>query len=586
MPFSWRFSKVLAFGLLAGAAADAQPTLPLDSCSLLAPPPQVGPVSRPAIAFPAADHRFLHSSIHLQGLRARSKWAGGLIHRMPVSTGFDGFTSAVVVDNPDPVDFLTVRIDYFDHNGVLVGTSLPPPIPPEGFHTEAATPLASSLGVGSARVRALTGKGVLGAVLLHTVCAGGICDPDRPLSLNHRPPGASSAQQLQVVQEKTELWWGPLPLTLTSGNNFFNHQAPFFWVVNPNNAPNAIRVDLVFFDRATGLSTPVAWRSLVLPPFGTLLEKSGPHLTGPPGLWDDFQARYATLGTGDFDVLVHVTSDSGLPILGDGVMTSFVQNVRFRMVSHMLANTPSSLLTDPDFSEIPGGIIQTYIGLMNAGTAASSVRVEYFNRSGGAIGSSSFFLAPDQSVRIVPGTFGYPLVASGFGWARITGCEGDRLVGWSVREIVQVPGGPEQHHKAFGETLDGNNGQEPGTGFVVTDANGQSWLRKVAPLTRITPAFAWPGYTTFLNPWAANTGTYQLRFDNAVGTECAAATFAGIPWGMTSTTYDDDLQPPPLACVGTVSGRVDVGGRPIQGMSILGDPYDEYGIPDFALPAF
>jgi hypothetical protein len=233
----------------------------------------------------------------------------------------------------------------------------------------AQTPWPPTFGAGAGAHR----QGSAGR-LLHTICVGVLCDDDQPFSLHGRPPGASSAQQLQVVQEKTELWWGPLPLTLTSGIDFFNGEAPFFWVVNPNNAPNKIRVDLVLFDRVTGLSTPVAWRSLQLPPFGTLLEKSGPHLTGPPGLWDHFQSLYTTLGTGDFDVLVHVTSDSGLPILGDGVMTDFQGNggKRFRMVSHMLANTPSSLLLDPDFSEAPGGIIQTYIGLMNGGTAARS----------------------------------------------------------------------------------------------------------------------------------------------------------------------------------------------------------------------
>ena len=514
------------------------------ACVAIANPFPTGVTVRPNSPFPAndcifgsgvnGDHCFIHSSTHINGLRAREKWASGLLQTPSPSSGFQGFTSAVVVNNPDPLFTLMVQIDYFDHTGIIpTGTSGPFPINPEGTHIEAATLLGGS-GVGSARVT-VTGcsgptsdcPGIVGAVLLHTRCLyGTFCDTEPPFPY----PGMSSMQQLQAVQDtKTELWWGPLPLTTVSPVDFFNSEAPFFWVVNPNNVPNKIRVDLVAYDRIAGTSIPFTWRNITLNPFGTLLEKTGPHLTTPPlsGLWDQFIAWYGTLGTNDFDILVHVTSESGLPILGDGVMTDVygddmsidpptqVFGKRFRMASHMLANTPNWQLIDPDFSYDPNGIIQTEIGVWNTGTAdAGPLTIQYYNRNGVLVSTGNIpSLPPNRSVRIHPGVFGYPTVQVGYGWARISGCTGGaKLVGWTVREILETPGNEPHYHKAFGEILDGNNDAEPGKGFQVTDANGNAWNRKVAPIQRADPSWYWPGYVTFANTSTGNVGPYWFRF--------------------------------------------------------------------------
>ena len=609
-------------GLCAAQAAPAQvigPVTPVGPLCMLTPSPvPTGVTATPNPPFPAndcifgsgvnGDHCFIHSSTHLQGLRAHEKWAGGLLYTPPASSGFQGFTSAVVVDNPDPAFTLAVQIDYFDHNGALVGTSVPPPINPEGTHIEAAMPLAGSLGVGSARVT-VTGcsgptsdcPGLVGAVLLHTRCLyGTFCDTEPPFPY----PGMSSMQQLQIVQDaKTELWWGPLPLTTVSPVDFFNSEAPFLWVVNPNNAPNQIRVDLVAYDRVAGTSIPFTWRNITLPPFGTLLEKTGPHLVTPPlaGLWDQFIAWYGTLGANDFDILVHVTSESGLPILGDGVMTDVygdddtgvdppgqVPLKRFRMASHMLANTPNWQLIDPDFSYDPNGIIRTEIGVWNTGTAdAGPLRIEYYNRNGVLVSTGNIpSLPPNRSVRIHPGVFGYPAVQVGYGWARISGCTtGAKLVGWTVREILETPGNEPHYHKAFGEILDGNNALEPGRGFRVTDANGDEWVRKVAPIQRADPSWYWPGYVTFANTAVANVGQYWFRFYDPAGTAGAVCTnpagqpFAGVRWANTSTTLVD----PQTFCFGNQSGRVDITTGFVRGIDVIGDPFYEWGIPGFAL---
>jgi hypothetical protein len=609
------FGPLLALALVAVAIpADAQPGIivvpggpfePHPICVATPNPTPTGVNITPNPPFPVddcsdftaepGDHCFIHSSTHLQGYPAHEKWAGGLLYTPPTSSGFQGFTSAVVVNNPDPFSPTTVLIEFFNHAGTLMLPTTTVPIPAEGTHIEVASRLASSLGVGSARVTVLDGPPIVGAVLLHTRCLyGSFCDTEQPFPT----PGLSSMQQLQVVQNaKTELWWGPLPLTTVSPIDFFNSEMPFLWVVNPNNAFNSIRVDLVAFDRTTGTVTPFTWRNIVLPPFGTLLEKTGPHLTTPPlaGLWDQFFNWYATVLNPDFDFLVHVTSESGLPILGDGVMTDVygddgtidpppqVLLKRFRMASHMLANTPNWRLIDPDFSFEPNGIIRTMIGLFNVGTTnAGPVRIEYFDRLGNLVSTGTIAsLPPNRSERIFPGVFGYPANAVGYGWVRITACNSTaRLVGWTTREILETADEPH-YHKAFGEVLDGNNAAEPGNGFQVFDAFGNPWIRKVAPLVRADPGWYWPGYETAANTSVPNVGPHWFRFYDFTGGTCTnpfGQPFAGVRQNATTTSLVD----PQTFCFGNQSGRLDITTGSVKGIDVLGDPFVEYGIPGFA----
>ena len=297
------------------------------------------------------------------------------------------------------------------------------------------------------------------------------------------------------------------------------------------------------------------------------------------------QAWYAGLGGGgDYDLLVHVKSEAGLPILGDGVMTDFVG--RFDMASHMLANSPDWWLTNPDFSYYPG-YEETVMGIFNVGTAnAGPLFVEYYDGNGTPIGGTGIAsLPPKRSVRLHPGVAGYPSGPVGYGWVRILACNtGARLVGWSVRAILD--NGVEHYHKAFGESLDGILGAEPGAGFSVVDPDGVARLRKVSPIVRFDPFppfFYFPGYETFANTDTANVGSYSFLFYNPGGSLCSSPfPFAGLPWAYTSTTLEDPLVFPLAACVGTGSGRVDVQHGPIKGINVIGDPLDELGIEGFA----
>jgi hypothetical protein len=579
-----------------GAQISVVPVVPAPitaPCILPVDPVPSGSSGTPGDPFPALDHRFVHSSVGLQGLRAKVKYAGGLLHLPSAVPGFGGFTSAIVVDNPDPSTPVVCHIDYFNNNGVLTGTSAGILIQPEGFHVEAATPLAGNFG--SAVITVDSGPEIVGEVLTHTQCVFSECDTD---TANGAIAGASCAQQLQVYQDLNELWGGPYTLTNTSSIDFHNGEAPFFTVVNPNSLSNTIRIDITVFDHATGIVTgPITWRTITIAPNGTHLEKSGPHIPPgqQPGLWDAFISTY--LGGGpipDFDVSVHIVSESGLPILGDSFMTDFFSDnapnhldasgERFDIASTMLANSPKFRLVNPDLSFQPGGIIRTPMAIFNAGPGATgNIRVEYFDRNGALVGSGVIpSLVPGRSARIQPGAFGYPAATVGYGWARFTACTPSaRLVGWAAREIVTVLPPNTQFNKVYADGLVGNGGVEPGPGFAITDTSGSTWTRKVMPLVRTQLGFFWPGYTTFVNNSVPNIGRYRYQFFSPFGSPCTGAgnAFVGLRFAMTSTTLEDPLS----ICGGNQSGRVDHKGGRVEGIHVLGDPFEEFGIPGFAL---
>ncbi|MEM7585064.1 MAG: hypothetical protein AAF560_16855 [Acidobacteriota bacterium] len=574
-------------------------------CPFPADPIPAGPQGRTNEPYPnfQFDHRYDHSGTHLQGVRAREKWAGGLIHT-PLGTNFAAMTGLVIVDNPDPNLVMNATIDFFDALGTNVGTVFRT-IQPEGFAAVAATQLASTFGVGTARVTVTDNSPPLvGATLQHTtqfsVPVGGSTtvfrDGDRPLSTNNLPPGASSKQQLQKKQDTSSLSW-VFPLSLISSVDFYVANLPWFHVINPTATANPISITLTVFDRVAGTVTgPIPWRSVTLPPFGSLTEITGPHLpalgTTNPGLFEFLVPLYSTPGL-DFDVIVNITSTDGLPILGDGYMADVLGPAApggnaIRMTSNMMSSTPGGILTNPEFSyhnPTTGGIQQTLMMVANVGTVdAGPVTIQYFDNSNNLLNAFTVAsLPPNQTLRIEPGALGYPDVIqpiSGFGWARVIPCQ-SRLIGWSVRETLPVAN-LAQYHKAYGEALLNLNGAEPGPGFAVA---AQNPIRKVSPLVRVDstiPTFPWPGYTVAANLATANTGPYNWSFFTALGALCGFTPFPGLQFGNSSWTYEDPL----TFCGGPInlSGRFDITTGEVEGLGILGDPLDEYGFPGFALP--
>ncbi len=570
-------------------------------------PTASGALQRPEPPYLRNDFGYVHSSTHFQGRLAAVKWTGGLIHTPVLDTLLSEFTSAVVVNNPDPVQSVTIRIEYFDHLGNAVGGPVSAVIPPEGTFADGADELTldGGRGFGSARVTVEAGPGIVGATLVHgaRITDGNFEVRDTDSLVNGTPaPGAASMQQLQLKGTNTELWWGPLPVSTVSNVDFFNGEAPIYTVVNPDDTQsNTLSIELKIFNRLTGNVSTVAWRQVTLPPRGSLTDVSGTHLfelgTSPDGLWNVI-GNYTGAAI-DQDFLLHITSLDGLPILGDGIMTDFygqnassnlVPGERFRMASTMLARRPKKELIAPHFSHDPGsdGIVNTLIGITNVGTQdAGIVTIEYFNANGSrhavhAVGS----LPSGESLRIEPGALGYPgNKFNPFGWVQVSSCqEGAQLVGWAVREIQNVNQGTKgyQFHKAYGELLINNGGAEPGLGFAL---DGDT--RKAIPLLRAVRFGDYPGYSTFVNDSVPNLGVYNWRFFDFSGFDCtSSSSFSGLPFGHSSLTYEDSLS---SGCSNAknMSGRVDHASGSISGVTVLGDPLAEYELDDddgFVIP--
>lgn len=626
---------VLALVFVSTVPAAAQ----IPGCLQILEPIPSGQPDRPGVSgtMTTNDHNFIHSSTLLQGLRAKEKWTGTLVYRPPTSTGFEGFTSAVIVDNPDPERTICVYIDYFSEIGTLIQTTGPHSIDPDGFYPEPAYPLAQANGVGAARVRTCDfsedDPGFVGATLLHSRNLFNLVDVDQPFSTNGVPPGMSSMQQLQAVQNTPELWWGPVPVTRFAAADFHNGATPFFTVVNPNPTDVALIVDYYFYDRNTNTTSgPFNWRTVALPAFGSLTELTGPHLaalgTPAPGLWNYINSLHAGGSTPvDLDVIFRIYTEDGQPILGDGVLTDvwkdgtppvgpvttasaatknatetgdetepepepepepvpMVLGKHFRMVSTALNGQTNWFLVSADASRT-NTLVEFIGGVSNLGANTVNARFQYFDRDGNLLSTGTAPLVPGQSVRIEPGAPGYPPGPNLFSWVRVFGCNGnDRLIGWTGHEILEPSPSFSQYHKAFAQTFDGLNVAEPGEGIEISDVSGifESLIRKVAPIQRATPSFQWPGYVTAVNESVSSIGPYRWQFFTENGFNCtiggaSAFYFGGLPWGTTSTTYVDPEvifncpEPNLMGTFDQVTGE-------IEGNDVLGDPFDEWRIID------
>ncbi len=540
-----------------------------------------------------ADYRWIHSSEDLQGRLAYEKWAWGFYQPSGL---FASFRTAVVINNPDPVNTATVTIEYRNTAGAIVGTTPNVTIGPDAFYSEQASPLRFGGGFGSIRVFTSTADSApfLGATLHHSFTWNGRLDnePNTPPDAHH--PGLASMQQLQEIQAGgTQLFLGPLPTTSTAAatHTFLLGNLPTFQVINPNNAVNNVTVFML--GALTGLT--IGPFNVAIPPFGSFIDQNLLNL-----LYNPATNVYALGLAYHDDWLVGVTSTSGLPILGEGLMLDFygpglVPFDRFRMVSVQMQNSPALTLYNPEltYTTTSPPPVHTMMGIANVtGTDIGPVTIQYFNRTTNAVATDTLAtFPPGATQRIAPGEpniFNYPTGV--WDWAvRIRACK-PGLIGWAAREVEPAGGGFQQFRKAYGESLDGANGSEPGNSFTIFDpVLGLNLRRKVSPLDRCGypsdfPAW-WPSYTTFTNFSVSNVGNYFYRFFDRGGNEdtlFGPQPFAGVRFGDVSFTYEDGptnrLCSPFFPLTREQSGRVDHSTGSVRGIDAVGDPLYEWGL--------
>ena len=555
------------------------------------------------------DYHWIHSSVHLQGTQALQKWGACVFFNPPraLTTPVDmtDWRSALVVNNPSPTVTVTARITYRDPAGNTLA-SFSTTLAPEATFVRGAVELRQFGGPGIGSVEVTADHPIVGATLHHfgrMTLSNGLTVTDPDIIPATPVPGANSMQQLQISQDySTTLFSGPFPAANNQIEDFLNGVLPLNCVLNPNNTPATVTV-------ASFISpgTPLTSQTVTIPAFGMFLDTS---------IWAVAEPFYlSNPGPFNLDVIAAAFSN-GNPILGDFLMVDVFGNSttsnlrpgrRFRMGSGMMQNAPALRLINPEHVETgPLAIplvpplpstppVETMMSVANVtGVDIGPVNVTFFNRVGTQVANLSFASLPPGAVqRITPATSGIPQNFAG--WARITACRSG-LIGWTMREVWdqqdpfslnEPPLPPAHFRKVYGEELNGANGSEPGKGFPVVDANGDTWIREVAPLQRAAGNFSnpnwWPGYVNAVNHASSNIGSYWHRFFTLPGVLAGQQNFVGLRFANTSFTYVDPIVNL-IAFPANISGRFDREGGQALGMEAIGDPLQEWGIPLFLGP--
>lgn len=591
-----------------------------------ADPVPFGATVSPSDSFSVKEYAFAHSSTNLQGNPAYRKTAAGLFWNPAGAFGtgvpraFGAFSSAIVVNNPDPNRGTTIRIKYHGSDGALLGTTGPISIPPDGSYTEDARTIGlGSTGVGSASVEVedpMVDAPIVGATMHYfdsvAVPNWGIArDPDAitipSTGQIEGGPGEGSYQQLQETPSMPKgelstydgwLFAGPYRFSNTSGNDFDNGSAPITMIANPHDHAVTVAIVLVAVG-PNGFVADIATRVETIAAHGMLFDD---------WLWNGMHRLSANFtGSYHFEFLSAIIALDGSPLVGDSLVidafgdnqgTSQNRNLnlgrRMRMVSSALPTAPGETyngeLYASDVSTFTptGGtspMIRTVIHAANASlTPTGPITIEYFDHGGTLVGIDTVAgLAPIATLQIGHGEIQTPNFPANLwnGSVRIRGqCQRERLIGWTHREIGRAPSSwPSnyQYFKAYGEELTGANGTEPGIigPMYAATYNGEEVFisRRVAPLVRTwatsTPPY-WPGYTTFTNGFAVgNAGAHVYRFMEHSGFDATnysayqARPLTGLRFGATSLSYEDTDPAPMLplsflnASQGNGSARVD-----------------------------
>lgn len=512
-----------------------------------------GVTESPANAFSVGEYAFVHSSTNLQGRAAFRKIAAGLFWNpvddfgTGVPRAFGAFSSAVIVNNPDPVNSTTVEIRYYDAAGTLRGMSGPHTIPANGMHREDARILGpNGGGFGSAHIEVVDPQqnGPIVGSTLHYFDSiavpgwGVVEDPDKivlPSGNVMIAPGEGSYQQLQEIPVQDAgsggVDWrgwhfaGPFRFTNTSVNDFDNGSAPVLMVANPHSVD--VNADVVtFLVGPNGLISLLGSTPYTINANGMLVET---------GLWNNLnQISAGFTGHYDFDILVAILARDGagnpLPLVGDAlVIDAFGDDddgtenrnlnlgKRMRMVSMSISGAPGAAesgttglsyrtyLYASDVStyapsDNSGPMIRTSIKVANTRFDwTGPLTVEYFDHDGTLIGIDSvqhpqlpnLGLAPGGTLHIGLGEAQTPNFPRNMwnGSVRVSGtCDQERLIGWTAREICEAPASWPRNYqffKAYGEEMTGANGNEPGIGGIpIQLADGTPAARRVASLVK------------------------------------------------------------------------------------------------------
>lgn len=570
---------------LAAGSVLAQTPGPIQPvCPVTAQPLPTGVTARPAVNY--SDHpthldsMWMHSRENLQGYATKEKFAPCLFYNpteRDLSDQLGGFQSALVVNNPSPSVPANVRVYLHDRNGGLA-TSFSTTIAPNGTWTRGVPELqALARGAGSARI--VSDQPVVGSSLhyVDSVLIGGtrLTDPDV------LAPGEGTMQQLQASQQAgMNVYAGPMPLSNSSTHDFLNGNLPFYCVMNTTATQTRITA---YKGTAGGITFPTL--TAQLPGYGNFIDLS---------VWQAIEPFYIA-GGGAFDdnAWAYVASDTS-PLVGDLYLADFFaygsptqpsmsKGKKFRVGSAIMANSPGLSLTAAELTQqiaAPWPRTDTMIGVLNASFVdVGPVRVTYRDRNGVVVGTNTVAsLPPGQTLRLTPGTPGFPAAPIFNGWVQIDACTAG-LIGWNMHEITK--NGNNHFEKAYGEALVGANAREPG-GSIRVVQSGIAVNRKVATLARVSPWW-WPSYHNFANNSVGNVGNYWFRFFDPNGVDVTNYTnqpYAGLRFGDTAFTYQDGFNPQVSVLTDqNVSGRVDVSaGHPI-GVHAIGDPMREWQIP-------
>lgn len=539
------------------------PAGPIEPCE----PPAVIPTGihdDPGELF-AEEHYRVSAGMSLQGNLQKVKYAPVMVpwNRLdpldPLETSGNvaDFQTVWVVDNPDPLQPLTIDVEFFNADGTLSNTLSDLVIEPSGHLQQGISELDLFGPYGMIRVEVDANSKAGYFVGATCYYANQVVNPlDLTAQLHQLDRAMVSMQPLQQMQSQPNntVSFGPIPVRHRSGIDSLNGLVSFFNVCNPSRQDDVLVVTV-----NSPLAGPVT-TTYPIPAMGTI------------SVFDAW--RYAVSNfpvVQDHDIVVEFQSIKGLPILGECIFLDLYGGdatgpaatggsgtggsspspnppevgavfQRSRMTSMMLGYSPSSDLVNPELTDgtfADPDPMQTTMGVTNvSGVDVGPVTVDYFDNLGALISSDTITsLPPFESFVIGAGLYSTPNYPSGGvfkGSAHIRACNGN-IIGWANRASENpLDSNLDDAPKMYGELLHRAGGAEHKIGWMLNGAR-----TKVAPL--VMHAFGdpdpLPSYVAFANHRNGNTNAYAYGFYDFNGVKTGTGIYGGLPIRTTSFSY-------------------------------------------------